>query len=197
MRVKKLCIENKIGDRMENRIVTEMTKTKETEMLQFDDIYDEYYNKIYKYTNYRVNNHSDVEDLVSQIFLKIHEKLHTFKPDIGNLSTWIFTIASNTIKDYYKRNQIRQFLSLDSLKSEPKYDYSMEDSLEKEEEYLLLRKTIKSLPKRGQQLIALKYGAELTYDEIAKIMKITPNYVGVLLHRYLNDIRESMEGYYE
>lgn len=167
------------------------------EELDFDEIYEEYYKKIYRYVSYRVNNTSDIEDIVSKIFLKIYSKIDSYNKETGNISPWIFTIAGNTVKDYYRKNSIRKFFSLDSLEKEPEYDFSIEENTEKQEEFLKLREAVKKLSKKDRDLVSLKYGAELSYKEIAEIMDITETYVGVRLHRCLKELKKSMEGYYE
>ncbi|RVU54746.1 RNA polymerase sigma factor [Anaerosphaera multitolerans] len=165
--------------------------------LSFDEIYEKFYTKVYRYVGYRIYNKSDVEDLVSQIFLKIYKNFNSYNSNSGSYSQWIFTIAGNTIKDYHRKNSIRNILSLGALNKEPEDDFSMEENFERLDEYKYLRKIIHNLPKREQNLISLRYGAELSYDEIAGIMKLKPNHVGVLLHRSLKKIKSNMEEYYD
>lgn len=182
---------------MDKELSAKFIKEKIAENINFDEIYEEYYRRIYRYVGYRINNYSDIEDLTSQIFLKIYNKISSYNPNSGPLSPWIFTIAGNTIKDYHRRNILRKFLSLDSLERDIKDDFSIEENSERKEEYKILGEFVKGLPERERILISLKYGGELSHNEIAKILKITPNNVGVLLHRSLKGLRKSMEGYYE
>ncbi|SHH44719.1 RNA polymerase sigma-70 factor, ECF subfamily [Anaerosphaera aminiphila DSM 21120] len=165
--------------------------------LDFISVYDEYYTKVYRYVSYRIDNKSDIEDLTSQVFLKIYSKINNYNFKKGTLPQWIFTIAGNTIRDYYRKNSIRKFLSFDSLGSEIEDSFSIEENAQQTEEYNHLKKIVKGLSKKERTLISLKYGADLSYDDIAKIMNITSNNVGVMLHRTLNKIKENMEGYYE
>ena len=52
---------------------------------------------------------------------------------------------------------------------------------------------VRQLPERQQEVLALKFGSGLGNQEIAKAMKITPNHVGVLLHRAVRALRQALE----
>lgn len=71
--------------------------------LNFDDIYNEYFNRVYKFCSYRVNNQEDAKDLASDIFVKIYKNINSFNPNKSNLAVWIFTIARNSLTDYYRK----------------------------------------------------------------------------------------------
>ena len=49
------------------------------------------------------------------------------------------------------------------------------------------------LSERDQEIVALKFGFGLGNSEIAKVMHLNPNHVGVLLHRALHLLRQSLE----
>ena len=50
----------------------------------------------------RVQNTCDVEDLVSQIFLKVYKSLDGFDSSRASVSTWIYTITRNTVIDFFR-----------------------------------------------------------------------------------------------
>ena len=52
---------------------------------------------------------------------------------------------------------------------------------------------MRQLPDREQEIVALKFGFGLGNNEIAKVMKLKPNHVGVLLHRALYTLRLTLE----
>lgn len=162
--------------------------------LTFEEIYEEYYSRIYRYVSIRVGNPSDREDITSKIFIKVYENYESYRPSKGSMTTWIFTIAANTLKDYYRKKKIRNFFSLDR---EVEDDRDMEGDVILREDLKHLRKKVDKLPERERQLISLKYGGELSHDEIGEILGITSNYVGVLHHRILEKLREEMEGYHD
>lgn len=70
-------------------------------MNNFDDIYNTYQPKLIVLFNKQVRDKDYVEDLVQETLLKVWNKLDSFD-DKYSMSTWVYTIAFNTLKNYYK-----------------------------------------------------------------------------------------------
>ena len=71
----------------------------------FSGVYTEWRHKIYSYVYYRVGSNAAVaEDIVSDVFLKAYQKYDSYNPDYA-LSTWLYTIARNTLIDYYRKGK--------------------------------------------------------------------------------------------
>lgn len=166
------------------------------EDISFEEIYERYYSRIYAYVSYRIIHPQDTEDAVSKIFTKVLEKRATYQHHLGNFDAWIFTIAKNTVRDYFRKKSILQFFSLEERDHLP-WEHTVEEQFQLEEEKLLLRKCIHSLPKKDQQLIALRYGGELSYEDMGTILHLSTSNVGVRLHRILKTLRIKMEEEYE
>ena len=69
-------------------------------------LYTEYHDKVSHYVFCRLQNKSDAEDIVSEIFLKVYEHFDTFDASLASVSTWIYTITRNTVTDYFRSNRI-------------------------------------------------------------------------------------------
>ena len=70
-------------------------------MTTFEKIYTEYYPKIVYYFSTRIRKDYEAEDLAQIVFIKVYRFLDTF--DISkNFSSWIYTIAKNTLVDYFR-----------------------------------------------------------------------------------------------
>lgn len=84
---------------------------------EFSRFYDEMFPRLFAYIAYRVGRRQDAEDLVSQTFLKVVEKIETFEyHHPGSLEAWIFTIAQNLIKNHYRKNgRSQSVVSLDEI----------------------------------------------------------------------------------
>jgi len=160
------------------------------------DLYNAYYSKIYKYTLYRVGDHSTAEDLVSEVFEKVLSKYYTYNPNKAKLSTWIFTIVNNTIINYHKKNQYckknqygSQSVNLEMVESK----YRLDDTIIEQELKEHLLKSIMGLDDRQRNVIALKFGANLTNREIAQIMDLTESNVGTILYRSLKRLKDILK----
>ncbi len=153
-------------------------------------LYNEYYAKIYKYTLYRVGDHSTAEDLVSEVFEKVLRKYYTYNPNKAKLSTWIFTIVNNTIINHHKKNQYySQAVNLEMMDSK----YRLDDTLIEQELKEHLLNSIMALDDRQRNVIALKFGANLTNREIAQIMDLTESNVGTILYRSLKRLKDILK----
>ncbi|MCL1853549.1 MAG: sigma-70 family RNA polymerase sigma factor [Peptococcaceae bacterium] len=67
----------------------------------FDDIYDELFPAIFRYTRLRVCS-SEVEDVTADVMVRIWQSLDSFEGR-GSLKAWAFAIASRTVADYYRK----------------------------------------------------------------------------------------------
>ena len=152
-----------------------------------EEIFDTFYNKIYSFTLLRVGNVHDAEDLTSTVFIKVVEKIDTYKPSIAAFSTWIFTIALNEIRMHYRR--LKPVRSLDDI-SEVANQIDIEGDLLRREERILLIKAINELDERRKNIILLKYFGDLTDRQIAATSGLSEKNVGVILTRTRRMLRE-------
>ena len=69
-------------------------------------IWQEFSSEIERFIAYRVADSSAAEDLLQEVFLKIHRKINTLQ-DSRTIRSWVFQIARNTITDYYRKQKIK------------------------------------------------------------------------------------------
>jgi len=181
-------------------IVHAQTKTEERRLQMkhvdrqmFAAIYEAQFKRVYNYISYRINNHMDTEDLVSQVFSKVIEKYDGFDAKRAALSTWIISIARNTVSDYFREKQKNALVELDLMEPYLSSGGIPEDILIKSEQNKALIKALDTLTNRERNLIALKYGAELNNKEIAQVMELTESNVGVIIFRSLQKLRVHFE----
>ncbi|SHH18220.1 RNA polymerase sigma factor [Desulfosporosinus lacus] len=156
----------------------------------FSEVYIKYYSKLYKYTVYRVGDPNVAEDLVSEVFEKVLVKYHTYNSEKGMFSTWLFTIASNTIINYHKRNGSKtEPINLEKVE----YKSQLEDLIIDRELKELLLKAIMYLEEHQRNIIAFKFGACLTNRQIARMMRLTESNVGTILYRSLKKLRDILK----
>lgn len=127
-----------------------------------EDIYLEYYDRVLAYVRGKVSDAHEAEDLVSAVFLKIHQKIHTFDPEKASLSTWIYTVARNTVTDHYRTHRLHIGYE-DAVQVEM---VAGEDSEQLEE----LAEALAKLKERERDLIVLHYYSSYTLKEVAQKM---------------------------
>jgi len=63
-------------------------------------------NNIKSFIRHQISDSSLADDILQEVFIKIHEKIGTLKDD-AKISPWIYTIARNTIIDYFRKNKLK------------------------------------------------------------------------------------------
>ena len=157
--------------------------------VDFENIYDANYSKIYNYVYYRLRNRERTEDVVSAVFLKAMENIHRFDGKRASVSTWLFRIAANAVNDYFRRSNRGAYVPLDHA------ELSTGDSacggVIAGETLETLRVSLNALDDRARTVIALRYWGEFSYAEIAKQTGLTEKNVSVVLSRAMTKLKEN------
>lgn len=169
----------------------ELIERAKTDDAAFSVLYEIYFPKIYGYVMKRVGKKEETEDIVSQTFLKMVEKLPAFQSGKGSFKSWIYTIATNIMFDYFRKLRKRREESIEEHLEIPSTHLNPhQQSLQLEEQKKVFH-TLSLIPEKYQKLLHLKYYSELEYEEIAEVLGITVNNLGVILHRALKKFRET------
>jgi RNA polymerase sigma-70 factor (ECF subfamily) len=156
---------------------------------EFRPVYEKWLPRLYRYFYFRVGNEKDAEDLTSQVFLHACEALPKYR-NRARFSAWLFAIAHARMVDYYRRK--RAVVSLDEME-----DLSMADDLpalsDRNEEIQRLLSLLKTLPDDEQELIRLRFVAELSYVEIGEVLHRREDAVRKATTRLLQRLQSQME----
>lgn len=165
--------------------------------ITFEAVYDRYFDPVFRFVYYRTGNREVAKDLTADIFFKVYRKFSAYDPKKGSFEVWLYTIAGNQVKDYYRRKNRFQWLPITAANDVAEDEPAAQERMENKEEIAYLRRAVKKLKPRDQLLVSYKFGAELSNQTIAELMDTNPNHVGVMIHRLLNQLRKEMEAYYE
>lgn len=161
-----------------------------TAEVDWQAVYTDLLPRVYNFFRYRVNDRSTAEDLTATTLAKAWSGRARYRRDLASFSTWVFGIARNVALGYYR--QYRGQIPLETLHDQAS-DSSMEESLEQQSDRERLFALLKRLPTREQELLALKYGAELTNREIARATGLSESNVGTILSRVVQRMRTDWE----
>ena len=81
--------------------------------MNFEDIFEKYFDKVYKFINMKTLNHMDAEDIALLVFEKVHANLDTYSSSKSSFETWLFSIVRNEIASFYRKKQV-QTVSMDA-----------------------------------------------------------------------------------
>jgi RNA polymerase sigma-70 factor (TIGR02952 family) len=157
----------------------------------FTELYEQYLPKVYRYVSYRISDVHMAEDLTSIIFEKALTKFQSYRSEKASFSTWIFSIARNTLIDHYRVNRREQEVPLDTALFLSSQGDDPEETMVKNEEYRQLQSCISRLATHEKEIIALKFGAEMTNRQIARTLGLSESNVGTILFRTVRKLRDN------
>jgi RNA polymerase sigma-70 factor (ECF subfamily) len=163
------------------------------DLKKFIHIYDCFMPSIYRYVFSRLGNKKDAEDITSQVFLGALEGINRYCHR-GHLISWLFTIARNKINDHFRKS--RGIISIDLI-SEPVEIFDGLPNLIKEYEISELMNLVSALSEKEKELIRLRFGAQLSFSEISKIVNKSEDAVKKQFYRLLARMERKMEGNYD
>ena len=133
-----------------------------------------YLKPVYSFVYRRVSNAAEAEDITQEIFVKVWRNLSRFDRS-KSFKSWLFTIAKNTLVDFYRKRRDIPFVEFENEDGENALFEKLIDAnafsigkLETAESGAELRSAIGKLPPADQQIVNLKYQKEFTFEEISR-----------------------------
>ena len=156
----------------------------------FAQLYESYFDRIYRYMVTRIGDRTEAEDITQQVFLNALRSLHSFKWKGIPFSAWLFRIAHNLAVDYLRKHKRAVTVPLnDSLTSSGDNPQLIaEHSLNMEQ----VVSAAKRLTKAQQEALSLRFAAELPIAEVAKIMGKSEGAVKALQHSSIVALRKAL-----
>ena len=141
--------------------------------------------RVYAYAAYRVGDGPDAEDVTSQTFEQALRYADSYDPRKGEPIAWLLGIARHCA-DRHLRNRLRGIGVVADLAGAGDLESEAIRRIE-------VRAAVAELDARDRDLIALRYGADLTARQIAELLELKTNAVEVALHRALGRLRALLE----
>ena len=155
----------------------------------FAQLYEEYFDKIYRYVTLKIGDPTEAEDLTQQVFVKALNSISSFKWKGIPFSAWLFRIAHNQVVDYLRRKTRRATMPLDESLAGSDINLQLAAEQKLDIEQLLL--ATKRLTKAQQEVISLRFASELPIAQIAKIMGKSQGAVKALQHSAIVALRKT------
>ena len=159
---------------------------------QFAQKYQQFFPRVFAYVYGRVRNVHETEDLVADVFERAFLKMGSLRNDEA-FSTWLFTIARNIVTSHARKRGRETVVDPDILRSVVATNVSVENEVLVREEVAAVVDCLKNFPQREQDIVSLKFDAELANRQIARIMGLSEANVRVILFRTLRKLREMMK----
>jgi RNA polymerase sigma-70 factor (ECF subfamily) len=139
--------------------------------------------RVYSYVAYRLGDGPDAEDVTSDVFERAVRYRSSFDGRRGDVLPWLLGIARRCVAD---AAAARVPIPTDDLGDRADPSPLEDDALRR----LELRAAVERLDPRARELVALRYGADLTARQIAELLNERTNTIEVALHRALRRLEE-------
>jgi RNA polymerase sigma-70 factor, ECF subfamily len=153
----------------------------------WDRVYADELPRVLNFFRYRLGETADVEDLTARTFEKAWRARHRYRRDLAGFSTWLLTIARNVAIDHLRARQRDE--PLDVASAVPSPGHTPEQQAVQQSEAQRLAALLATLEPRQRELIAMKYGADMTNRAIADATGLSESNVGTILHRAVEMLR--------
>jgi RNA polymerase sigma factor (sigma-70 family) len=159
----------------------------------FAQVYDSEVWQVYGFFGYRVRSRELAEDLTQTTFERALKAWSRFDPERASARTWLLTIARNLLADHYRQHR---GVRTEPLLQDEAGDAQLRGEVDEPDLGLSpeLESALGTLGDRERELIALRYGGDLTGPEIAAVTGLTLANVQQILSRSLRRLRREIEG---
>jgi RNA polymerase sigma-70 factor (ECF subfamily) len=175
--------------RPEEKQVSHIIEAARRDPQKFGELYLLYAQPVYRYLYSRIGNVTEAEDITAQTFLSALEHFPKYRHD-GYFASWLFSIARSKAMDYFR--QQRNETSLDETEIVT-LDSNLLEQIIDTERVTALSTLIHTLSFDEQELISLRYVADLRFVEIGQLLNQKEDTVKKTLYRLLARLKGQLE----
>lgn len=172
--------------------------------MTFEEIYAQNGERILNLAYRMTGRRSVAQDLTQDVFIKVFEKIDTFREQ-ARLSSWIYRIAMNHIINYIKREKkISLFGLLTGENEDDRFDGEItvwenelperaDSIMEERQRETLIRKLMDELPAKYKLPLILYRYEDMSYQQIAEQLGISLSAVESRIHRGRKKLKEKLQ----
>ena len=168
----------------------------ETALGRFFDVW---FDRVYAFVRRMVGDEHLAEDLCQDVFVHVYRAIESYDP-ARELRPWVFTIATNKVRDYWRSRRHRDSQKESSVERDGGTDYlpagsgSPDEPLHADERDQRVRAAIEDLPEGMRLTLVLRVYEELSFQEIGRILERNEVAVRKRYSRALEALRSSLDG---
>lgn len=157
----------------------------------FAQLYDAYVERVYRYVYFRVTDNMTAEDLTSQVFLKAWEHLDRYQQGGSPFLAWLYTIARNQVIDHYRTH--KETVPLEDAASIAAEGRALDEEVQEAFNLDAMRDALQFLTEEQQQVLILKFIADLPTKAIAKTMDLSEGAIRAVQMRALQTMAKHLD----
>jgi len=138
-----------------------------------------------------IQNESELEEVCQDIFMKVYDKLDTFRGD-AKFSTWVASIAYRMSLNHVNRTIVYKS-AIEKARGLAAESHTGQDELERSDRSQVLESALQKLPESQRMVITLFHLKEMSYEEVADITTMPVGTVKNYLFRGRKKLKEILE----
>lgn len=173
-------------------------RAKENDEQAFAELYDIYFDKIYRYIAIKIGDRVEAEDMTQQVFLSALKSISSFEWKNVPFSSWLYRIAHNKIVDHLRKKSKQLVTDIEDTVITDSVDTYKTTELKMDIEQL--SEAMKGLTILQREVISLRFASDMPIAQVAKTMGKTEGAVKALQHSAIRALRKTLSGamaYYE
>jgi len=176
---------------LSSRITALVGKAKDGNVPAFNQIVDLFQEDVFRMVYYRTQSQMDAEDITQDVFFKAFKHISSLK-DITRFRNWLFRIALNRIRDFYRKKRIlsifKDFKEEDSsvqIDPDSRDTPDVVENLIKKDFWENIGRVTEKLSHMEREVFLLRFFDQLSIKEIADVLKRSESTVKTHLYRSL------------
>jgi len=185
-----------------------MLEVRDDKAAAFEELMLRYQNRLVTVLEHLVGRRDVAEDLAQEVFLRVYRARKTYVPG-SKFSTWLFTIANNVASNSLRSQSRRREVNWKARPGESTGANTLDQmaqaasslmptrQADKSEMCAVVREAIGTLNERQRLAVLLSKFENMSYEDIAETMQMTPQAIKSLLSRARGNLRAVLEPYLE
>jgi RNA polymerase sigma-70 factor (ECF subfamily) len=158
-----------------------------------EGIMSEYQAALLRYATRVLNNAEAAQDVVQEAFIRLHENWDKVTKRRVPVKGWLFRTTHNAAVDYIrKESRLRTLHEKQSSENDCIVADGEEERREREERYALVLQHLDALRPKEREVLVLRLQEEMSYKEIAAVIRRSEGYVGSLIHSATKKLSQSL-----
>lgn len=157
--------------------------------MTFEEVYREFYPRVYRFVLSRIGDDEAAEDLTQEVMVAAFRNYASYDPARSSLATWVFVIARNRLKNYYRDRRVTESIEAMEGFDLPSGEELQDEAVAFQEQRELIRRVLDELDERDRIIVESFFLLDKTNVEIAEELGMTASNVGVAKMRALAKLR--------
>jgi RNA polymerase sigma-70 factor (ECF subfamily) len=179
------------------RFLETVDKARAGDRMAFNQLTDQFQKQIYQMVYYRTNSRMDAEDITQDVFLQAYKHIRGLKSS-AVFRSWLFRIAVNRIRDFYRKKKFKSIFGFVSMDKETFHeteavavDPAAEQELQRRDFWRQVEQMLVSLSRMEREVFLLRFFDQLSLKEMGQALGKNESTVKTHLYRALRKVKDT------